>query len=153
MKAIKILTYCLVAFAGLFFLYVVILAIIYSLKETPDKMPEIANWAITAIGGVLAINLGAVLGLKIAEGTSFKSFKIKALKEPVPSAIQIGAAFLYVLILFVALIVWAILGFESKPENIVPAIPSLSKTLCGVIVGTLAAALNVTRKQNKTNAP
>lgn len=149
MKAIKILFYFLVAFAGLFFLYVVFLAILYSFKETPDKMPEIANWAITAIGGVLAINLGGVLGLKIAEGY----LKIKALKEPTPSVIQIVAAFLYVLILIVAFVVWAILGFESKPEEIVPAIPSLSKTLCGVLVGALAVALNVTRKRNKTNAP
>lgn len=152
MNVIKILLFFLVALAGLFFLYGVYLAIRYSCAETPTLMPEFVNYAITAIGGVLATNFGAVLGLKIADGTKFSSFRIRALTAPVPGAMQIGAAFLYVLVLLVAVIAWALLKFESNPDIIVPAIPRLSQTLLGVIVGALAVVLNVTHKPNETNA-
>jgi hypothetical protein len=146
MKAIKILLFFLVALAGLFFLYGVYLAIRYSNAGTPSQMPEFVTTTTTAIGAVLATNLGAVLGLKIAEGSRFRSFRIRALADPIPSAIQIGATVFYLLVLLVAFIAWALMKFESDPTLIVLVIPRLSQTLAGVIVGAVAVILNVTHK-------
>ena len=149
-KAIKILLFFFVAFAGLFFLYGVVQAIYYSFAKTPTEMPAFLTFSITAIGGVLATNFGAVLGLKIAEGTRFFSFKKTGLmEEQVPSTIQIAATFLYAFVLVGAFIAWLLLKFESNPKLIVLAIPNLSKTLVGVAVGALAVALNVNHKKKK----
>jgi hypothetical protein len=64
---LTILFLILVGMAGLFFIIGIGYAGYYSLKNRPAHMPPFLTNVTTTIGGVLATNLGAVLGLTVTQ--------------------------------------------------------------------------------------
>jgi hypothetical protein len=144
MDAVKILVFGFVAVAGLIYLVGIVYAIIHTKKGTPSEMPGYLDHMITTIGGVLATNLGAVLGIKFAEGSNLLSLKMSATIPPDIGTFQIIVAFLYFFCMIAAGITWASKKFTPDPEIVVPALPRLSKTLAGVAVGALALAVGIT---------
>jgi hypothetical protein len=140
---ITMLVLVLVALAALLFLGGIVSAGYWSLKSQPDNMPAFLAQATTVIGGTLSTNLGAVLGLAVAQSArgmvSLPS--VPALARP----LQIGAAWVYVGGLLLALAFWAWNKFSTEPDKVVSTLPDLTKTLLGVVVGVLAIALGVSR--------
>jgi hypothetical protein len=143
MLAAKILFFGFVSLAGLLYCYGIFVAIRLTTKETPGDMPRFVDQMITTIGGVLATNLGAVLGIKFAEGSSLLSLQLQTPAPTIPGTLQIIAAVLYAIGLLAAIIAWLCKGFTNDPNIVVPAIPRLSQTLLGVAVGALALAIGV----------
>ena len=153
---IKPLIVGLVVLAGLFYMFAIIQAGIISIKGSGTFNDFFGN-AVTVIGGVLATNLGAVLGISISPPTK-DGLKTENLQQPksflrLRSSIneadggnptgnqkmQILACYFYVISLVIALAFWLIaLG---KHHEIIPLLPELSKTLLGVIVGALTVSL------------
>jgi hypothetical protein len=144
MDFVKILFFGLVALAGLFYLYCIYTAIRCTLKGNPTAMPGYLDHSITTITGVLTTNFGAVLGIKIPERANLVSLRMGPTSPPIPSALQMIAAYLFVLCLLAAFITWLMKNFTNDPSKIVPAVPRLSKILIGVALGAFAVALGVT---------
>lgn len=126
----------LVLLAALFYLYGIIMAVWISVKGKKNMDDFLLN-AITVIGGVLATNLGAFLGINIARGTSEASLTFQS---GTIGNIQAIAAYFYVICLIVAVAGWFVAKSKGS-ATIVPILPELAKTLMGVIVGVLAVAL------------
>lgn len=132
----KMLVTILVLLAALFYLYGIIMAVWISVKGKKNMDDYLSN-IITVIGGVLATNLGAFLGINISRGTSEASLTFQS---GTTGILQAAAAYFYVICLIVAVIGW----FVAKSKNsttIVSILPELAKTLMGVIVGALTVAL------------
>ncbi len=146
---IRFLVFLILLLAGVGFIAGLISAIQFSFSGTPDDMPRFIRQVVTAIGGILATNLGAVLGVKIEQAKSLgfdtKRFFVGAVGDA-PSTLQLVAAYLYVFGLLVALWGWWKLGFTEDPSKVVVTLPQLSQTLLGVAVGVLAVALGNTRR-------
>jgi hypothetical protein len=149
MTWVELLLLLLLGVVGLLFLGGIVAAGILSFKSKPGKMPQFLAHAITTIGSVLATNLGAVLGLNLVEAPGLASTKglydlnqIPSLPQaPSTPELQVLAAWVYVIGLIVAFVMWAIKWFPTKPEEVVNTLPELSKTLLGVLVGALVVAL------------
>jgi len=127
----------IIALIGIgFFTYAIFRAIHYSNIVSPDSMPNFLNWSIVVLGGALATNLGAVLGIKFEKGKSFKLRSVRFSTEP-KLVFQMIFAFFYVIVMLVTMIYWGKLEWIDDPAKIVDALPLLSKTLIGVIIGTI----------------
>lgn len=122
----------------------IIWAVVLSFKKKPQNMPVYLNELVITINGILAANLGSVLGQHVAGVTAYQIAEGKGICD-LSSAVQtqIVAVLLYLLILVGTLIVWAAKKFSEKPEEVVPIIPQLSKTFFGVAAGCLAIILGV----------
>jgi len=145
MGGIRFLVVSLVVLAAAGFLAGVVSAVRHSLHGTPAQMPPFARQIVTAIGGVLATNLGAVLGITVqqarAGGMDLASMLVAAGADT-PTKLQVAAAYLYVLGLLIALYGWWRLRFTEDPDRVVVTLPQLSQTLLGVVVGVVAVALS-----------
>ena len=122
----------------------------YTLKKRPADMPRFLVQLVTTIGGVLATNLGAVIGFSfkippelnaaLAHPLSISAW-LGSSAVPVGTQLQLMAAGLYVIGLLVAVMLWGVAHFSDDPAVVVPTLPELSRTLLGVMVGALAVAL------------
>ncbi len=128
--------------AVLLYLYGVGMAIYITYTDVPPTgqtelilNPNIV-FIVTSIGGVLATNFGAIVGLPAPELS--KSIRLDG---DGPKKVQIIAAYIYVIGLVTALVSWMLESFSEDPKEVVALIPELSKTLIGVFVGTLAVHL------------
>ena len=94
----------------------------------------------------MATNLGGVLGITVKEvqiETSVDFARVFfAVGAKTSTSLQVGAAWLYVVGLLIALIVSWKTGFTEDPDQVVVTLPQLSQTLLGVAVGVLAVALS-----------
>jgi len=144
MDAVTALALFLVVLAALLFIGGIISAGYFSLKRKPEAMPSFLTQTTTIIGGTLATNLGAVLGLSVAQSDKLNTAGVAALPA-LAKQLQVGAAYLYVLGLVIAFVCWALIRFSDKPEEVVSTLPDLTKTLLGVVVGVLAIALGISR--------
>jgi hypothetical protein len=144
MAAIRFLVGSLVALAGVGFIAGVVSAVRYSRRGMPAEMPAFLRQVVTAIGGVLATNLGAVLGIKVEQAKT-AGFDMTSLLftegAGTLTKLQVGAAYFYILGLLIALYGWWRLKFTEESDKVVVTLPQLSQTLLGVIVGVLAVAL------------
>jgi hypothetical protein len=141
---VRILIFGLLALAALGFLTGLIAAMNFSVEGKPDKMPKFVRQIVIAVGGVLATNLGAVIGISVMQATFTGASAMGLLlfkgADP-PSVLQIGAAYCYIVGLLIALVGWARTGFSDDPKVVVDVLPQMSQTLLGVVVGVLAVAL------------
>jgi len=103
-------------------------------------MPAFLTRTVTTIGGILATNLGAVLGINVLKSNS-PAFRI--MQVPTTEALQNAAAILYLVGLFLALLFWAFKAFKEDPDVVVPILPNLSLTLLGVMGGALAVIIGL----------
>lgn len=126
----------LVLLAALFYLFGIIMAVWISIKGK-KLMDDFLSNIITVIGGVLATNLGAFLGINIAQGTSEASFTFQM---GATGNMQAIAAYFYVICLVVAVAGWFVAKSKGS-TTIVPILPELAKTLLGVIMGALTIGL------------
>lgn len=140
MKTKVILTAIFAILAIGFFAYAIYSAIHFTSIGKPGDMPNILNHVIIVVGGVLATNLGAVLGIQVDQGGGF-SLGFRKISTDPSIGIREICAFLYAIALIIALIFWGISGFTEKSTEIVDSIPMLSKTLIGVAVGALTVVL------------
>ena len=145
MDGVRVLVVSLMVLAAAGFIAGVVSAIRYSLNGTPSNMPPFLRQVVTAIGGVLATNLGAVIGITVqqvrAAGFDMASVLVAAGADT-PTKLQVGAAYLYVIGLLIALYGWWKLEFTEDPNKVVVTLPQLSQTLLGVGAGVLAVALS-----------
>lgn len=132
----------LASLGGLFFLVGILIAGILTQKGTPELMSPFVVETVTLIGGVLAINLGAVLGISVARRKA-PSFRVWAV--PTQEAFQIAAVIFYIVGLLLAAVFWALTGFKENPNEgsvlVVSTLPELTRILVGVIGGAILAIL------------
>jgi hypothetical protein len=161
-KPITYLLSILIALGCVTFAYGVIKACMISLEKAPDLslMPLFLASAVTSIAAVLATNLGAVLGIAIANPQSLYRQSstwnpLKVFSKPDPTTWQTLACYVYIIGLLSAAVVWGIKNFTTDSNQIVALIPEMTKSLLGVIVGALAVSLNtnnsiapIVREQN-----
>ena len=148
-QPVKLLIGILVFIGFIFYFYGVWQACAISLEEikpgkTPRVMPEFLASVVTAIGAVLATNVGAVLGIAITQSAS--KYRLSKSWNPAnffsqTETMQTVACYVYIICLFGAAIVW---GKENFRTDVVTIIPEMAKTLLGIIVGCLAISLNKT---------
>jgi hypothetical protein len=141
---VRILIFGLLGLATLGFLAGLIAAVRFSLAGTPDKMPRFVRQVVIAVGGILATNLGAVIGVSVKQAmlTGASAMGLLLFKgADAPSVLQIGAAYFYVAGLLIALFGWWRTEFSDDPKVVVDILPQMSQTLLGVAVGVLAVAL------------
>ena len=129
----------LLALATLGYVIGIIYAGVYTLRGTPGIMPAFLVQVINVIGGVLAINCGAVLGLSVASGTQL------SLGATPTETLQIFGAFVYIGGLILATLFWGLRRFDSDTSKVVGVLPQLAQTLAGVVAGALAVALGVSQ--------
>ena len=154
----KTLIYALWAIGGLAFFGGIVYAGYCTLwildAPQPSKMPPYLSWAVTIIGGVLATNFGAVLGIslspdidKFGDVAMFKplqsSNKPESSQETKLEKVQILAAYAYFIGMILAVIMFVLSGLEEDPTKVVSILPELSKTLIGAAVGALAVSTGV----------
>lgn len=150
------LLYALWSIAGITFtgsiIYAAYVTIWIDGHPKPEIMPEFLSWAASVIGGVLATNFGAVLGLSLSPDTEkfsdvamFKPLQKNPTIEPRSTIsrvekVQIAAAYVYFTGMVLAAVFFAFNNFEDNPSETVILLPELSKTLIGAAVGALAVA-------------
>ena len=144
MDAIRGLIVFLLVLAAAAFIGGIALAAYYTLRDRANEMPSFPSRTVTGISGVLATNLGAVLGLSIAEiGEYAGALALDLAEMSGPTTIQVVASYLYIIGLVVAVVAWAIKGFSEDPGKVVPLLPELSRTFIGIIVGIAAVSLGI----------
>lgn len=112
-----------------------------SLDEAVEPtIPEAVTGVATGVGGVLATNFGAFLGITAAAGGGLSMTTVRSTLQA-PTA-QGWAAAGYLVILTVSIVFWLLDGFSDATAEI---IRTQSVTLFGVGVGALAVVLNVKR--------
>ncbi len=107
------------------------------------NMPAFLTHVMTTIGGVLATNLGAVLGLTVAQSAGLISAESLPWYAPTAANLQVIAAYVYVVGLLAATGLWAAKRFTAGQDHVVSTLPELAKTLLGVMAGALAVMLGV----------
>ena len=132
------------AIAIVLFFWGIFRAIYWSNKADPGQMPPFLRQVVTAIGGVLAANVGVVLGIKV-EQALFQDINLitNIFKIPQDTTVllQLIAAILYAIGMLVALIAWGRLKFSEDPDKVVSVLPQLSQTLLGILVGAVAIVI------------
>ena len=121
-------------------------AIYWSNKGDPTKMPRFLRQVVTGCGGVLAANLGAVLGIKIEQALVQNINLIEnlyAIPADTTLILQMIAMVLYVVGMIIVFIAWGRLKFTEDPERVVITLPQLTQTLFGICIGALAIVLAV----------
>jgi len=102
----------------------------------PSDMPGIVSYFVTPVNGVLAANLGALLGISIS---------MRGWREPKGQTekLQWVAAGWYVAMLLLAAAFWAWAGFVEDPAKVVSILPELTKHGIGILIAILSAVLGV----------
>ena len=148
----KPLLFSLVIIATLFFLFAIILTGIISIGKIGEKPNDFLINIATIISGVLATNLGAVLGFTVnpPQQNATGRFHPKTMgfrpsvsgnnQDTANAAqkLQVIAAYFYVGSLFLAAIFWFI---AKDSSTLVQFIFNLTNTLAGVIIGALTVSL------------
>lgn len=145
----KLLVFTFILLAGIGFIAGLAQAVRYSIAGTPEKMSSFSRQIVTTIGGVLATNLGARIGIEImqAKANGFEpAVFLLGQGGDTASFLQLAAAYLYVAGLVYALWGWSRANFSEDPKKVVVVVPQLSQTLLGVVVGVLTVALGVDAK-------
>ncbi len=117
----------------------IVVAARYTLWVTtprPADMPAIVVYFVTAVNGILASNLGAVLGISIS------LYGWRGPKNTMEK-LQWLAAGWYVAMLALATVLWGVMGFSEDPAKVVPLLPQLTKNAVGIFIAILAAVLGV----------
>ncbi len=154
MKQLRSLLLIIVGLAVLAYLGGITWAGVASLLSTTEpQLPDIVTQAITAIGALLATHFGAIFGIsRFTAGSGERTSRLGAWprlpprsNEPAPTFewLQVGAAWVYVASLILAVAFWAFDGFSSSSAR---ALISMSSTLIGVFAGVFAVALNVSKR-------
>ena len=171
-KSISYLTNFILLLAGGFYIYGVFSACKVSWGENEAAYKAFSpnlSFAVTTIAGILATNFGAVLGITISNPLSrFRNTEtwnpLNFFSATDPKKLQVFACYFYIFTLLAAGIVWAHQDFDDavKAElkdgkeiitlNFVPLVFELSKTLIGVLIGTLTLVLN-TKPDNGSIKP
>jgi hypothetical protein len=155
-NSIRTLLIVLVTLGGLLYAGTIVYAVVLTLsKET--KIDALLLSAVTVIGGVLATNFGAVLGVTFTPPAPIPAVlpRFLGLRPSLPSPgtngdagtdaaqkLQIIACWVYVGGLVIAFTGWLIAKFNSVPETQMQTLlPELVRTLLGVIVGAITVAL------------
>jgi len=157
MQQIKSLIALLLVLAVGFYLYGIIQAGRYSIGSL-GTLDNYWTTIVTVIGGTLATNFGAVLGVTInpppmpAPAPAFlflrSTFTTPQKNIPAsgdttgtgPQKIQIIACWFYVFSLVLAFVLWQIARGNGS-THIEDALPQLSYTLAGVLVGGMTVGL------------
>jgi len=131
----------------LFFVVGVIYAGIFTLAhgagDKENVFPEVFTYAVTAIGAVLATNLGAYLGITIEQIRTGVHTRTRDLQETFKTI----AFIVYAAAMFTALVFWGVSGFDPR-EEVVSVLPELTFTLLGVGGSSLALLLGVSAQRS-----
>jgi hypothetical protein len=134
--------FLLACIGGLFFLVGIVVAGILSHKGKPEQMPSYFKESVTLMGGVLATNFGAFLGITVSRG---QLPSLRFWTAPPIEAFQISAVILYIVGLLVALFYWSLGGLKENPNEgpivVVSTLPELSRTFMGIVAGALVVVL------------
>jgi hypothetical protein len=169
MKSLKYLMAFLAMLGAGVYLYGIIEAGLISLAKS-GKLNDLWVTAISIIGGVLATNFGAVLGISfstppITNGFAAERFMLFRWPGPAssgnkpmssnntgtgPKKIQIIASWIYILSLLCAVVFW-IIASSKNSSNIQGVITQLFHTLIGVAAGALTVILG--NNNANSNAP
>jgi hypothetical protein len=100
-------------------------------------IPEVINNFLSGMGTVLALNLGAFLGIS----TTFRNGIGKMARElPTQDQLRLYASIFYVVMLFVAVIFWALDGFSPVSARL---LQEMANSLVGVLIGAITVILGV----------
>lgn len=134
------------------FIYGIIKATKISLTPNPNvsQMPVFLSNAVTAIAAVFATNLGAVLGFSVVNGDAgfFRAEiwnPVSLFKSDAIEPAQAFAVVVYLLGLLAATLVWLKKDFTQDNTQIVSLLPELTKSLLGVVIGSLAISLKISK--------
>jgi hypothetical protein len=101
----------------------------------PDKMPAIVAYLVSAVNGILAANIGALLGVHATKPPNDP-------KTPTDVVQWVAAGWYLVMVVFAAYL-WSGVRFAEKQGAVVPALPEVTKTGLGILIAVLAAVLGV----------
>lgn len=134
----------LFAVAIILFFVGIFAAIKWTKKGEPGNMPPFLQRWVTRMSGVLAANLGAILGIKIEQAFTLKRNFLATFFE-IPAdmthTIQLFTAGLYGVGMLIALIAWGTVRFSEDPEKVVITIPQLTRTLLGICAGAVVIVI------------
>ena len=102
----------------------------------PREIPGIITYFLSSVNGLLAANLGAILGISVSAGGLRQA-------GTTTETLQWAAAATYVAGLVTLLIAWAIAGFSEDPTEVAAVIPEIGRTAIGILIAVLAAVLGV----------
>lgn len=142
---VRLIVFVFLAAGALLFLVAIIRALKLSKDKKPELMERFYQQVIRIIGGVLATNLGGVLGISVEQAQTpgpEASFMLLLRNLDAPSTIQVIAMYLYVVSLFIVAISWCRMGPKEDPAEVVPEVPQLTYTAIGIAGGLMAVALN-----------
>jgi|GEM_PF-4092183 hypothetical protein len=123
-----------------FYIYEIVVAGISSLNDAGEpNIPTAISALVTGVGGGLATNFGAFMGITLNTGGGSGAFKIPQFE--LPSAQALGAL-VYFGCLLLAGAFWALDGLS---ENTAELIRNQGATLAGAIVGIVVVTLNTKR--------
>jgi len=154
-KLLQYLTYFLVVIGALFYF----VAIVWVGTQNrvpgfdPTTIPPIVTLLITTIGGILATHTGAVFGIAkyLGDGRGLLAMLMAILpgrrKDEFPyTEAQVWAVVLYIVVLILATVFWALDGDGLFHEGAAPVLRNMTHTLVGVVGGVFAVWLNVKPK-------
>ena len=102
----------------------------------PGEMPGVISYFVSAVNGILAANLAAVLGISI----SLRGFE---LPTDTTEKLQWFAAAWYMAMLVLAAVFWGFADFSEDHTKVVSLLPEMSKHAIGILIAVLAAVLGV----------
>jgi hypothetical protein len=118
----------------------------------PIPLPDALDIMISSLGAILLTNLGAVLGISVANPSSalakkimpaFTNKAVENIENPMNlrEQLQYMAMLIYLLCLTACFICWAVKGFKADAQYVIAIIPQMGKTLIGVVTAYLAFIL------------
>lgn len=148
----------LVAIASFIYIYGLSAACYYTINKKFDGqnklnlIPGFITQSINLIGGVLATNFGAFIGITIDSANKNpekqKAFIDYQLLSRTVSEVsdkylhQAIASCVYIVGLTICLVIWGLRKFSEDDTIVVPSFPQMSKTLLGAAVGALIVLLS-----------
>lgn len=104
--------------------------------SNPQDTPGIVIYFLSSVNGLLAANLGAILGISVSAGGLRQA-------QTTRETLQWVAAAVYVAGLATILVAWGIAGFSEDPTEVASVIPEIGRTSVGILIAVLAAAIGV----------
>ena len=127
-----------------FFFWGIFSAIYWTKREDPGSMPKILRHFVTGSSGVLAANVGALLGIKIEEaitGNINLITNVFTIPADTTVLLQMITAVLYGIAMLIAFIAWGSKKFTEDPQKVVVILPQLSQSLIGILLGVIAIVI------------
>lgn len=123
-----------------FYIGAILIAGLDSLKGPNEPaIPEILSALVTGVGGALATNFGAFMGISLNTTGGATAFKVPQFQMP---SVQSIGALVYFVSLLAALGFWAADSFSPTTAEL---IRNQGATLAGAIVGIVVVSLNTKR--------